>query len=113
MAGPTRLLKRQVRTIAGSSLTTSYQAVGAVVTIAAYKISIVNATTTDVNILDGTTNDAFYIPAGSTLSIGEGLTASGQQEDTKASEPANTIYNAKLVSGAAGTGTLIITVLGY
>lgn len=110
---PTRLMKRQVRTIAGSSLTTSYQAVGAIVTIAAYKIAIVNATTTDVTVLDGTTNDAYYIPAGSTLSIGEGVSGGGQQEDAKASEPANTTYQAKLPSGVAGTGTLIITVLGY
>lgn len=113
MAAPTRLLKRQVRTIAGSSLTTSYQGVGAVVTIAAYKLAIVNNTTTDVNVLDGTTNDAYYIPAGSALSIGEGLSSFGQQEDAKASVPANTTYQAKLPSGVAGTGTLVITVLGY
>lgn len=110
---PTRLLKRQVRTIAGSTLTTSYQAVGALVTIAAYKIAIVNATTTDVNVQDQTTNDAYYIPAGSTLTVGEGLTAYGQDEDTKASEPSQTTYMAKLVTGAAGTGTLVITIFGY
>jgi hypothetical protein len=110
---PTRLLKRQVRTIAGSSLTTSYQAIGSVVTIAAYKLAIINATTTDVNIEDQTTNDAFYIPAGSTLSIGEGLGGFGQQEDAKASAPSQTIYTAKLVSGSAGTGILVITVEGY
>lgn len=110
---PNRLLKRQVRTIAGSSLTTSFQNVGALVTIAGYKISIVNNTTTDVNISDGTSSDAFYIPASSTLSIGEGITGGPQQLDKQASIPSQTQYQAKLVSGAAGTGTLIITVLGY
>jgi|GEM_PF-2628018 hypothetical protein len=109
----TRLLKRQVRTIAGSSLTTSNQNVGSIVTIAGYKVSIVNATTTDVNISDGTPSDAYYIPAGSTLSIGEGIPGGPQQEDKQASEPSQTQFQAKLPSGSAGTGTLIITVLGY
>lgn len=109
----TRLLRRQVRTLSGASLTTSYQAVGTVVTIAAYKISIVNATTTDVQVEDNTSNDAFYIPAGSTLSIGEGITGGPQQLEKQASVPANTIYQAKLPSGVAGTGTLVITVEGY
>lgn len=109
----TRLLKRQVRTLAGSSMTTSYQAVGALVTIAAYKLSIVNATTTDLNIEDGTSNDAFYIPAGSTISIGEGITGGPQQEEKMAVVPAQTTYQAKLPSGSAGSGTLIITVEGY
>jgi len=104
-----RLMSRKVRTISGATLTTSYQAVGTVVTIPAYKIAIVNATTTDVNVTDGTTNDAYYIPAGSSLSVGEGFV---QGNDAGASEPGQTVYMAKLVSGAAGTGTLIITVFG-
>lgn len=110
---PTRLLRRQVRNIDGATLTTSYQNLGTVVTIAAYKIAIVNSSTTAVQIQDQTTNDAFYIPAGSTLAIGEGLTGSGQYEDTKATEPANTQYQIKLSSGAAGTGFVVITILGY
>lgn len=113
MSTPTRLLKRQVRTIDASTLTTSNQAVGNVVTIAAYKISIVNASTKDIQVTDGTTNDAFYIPAGSALSIGEGITGGPQQLDKQASVPANTIYQAKLPSGVAGTGILVITVEGY
>jgi hypothetical protein len=110
---PPRLLKRQVRTIAGSSLTTSYQNVGALTTIAGYKTTIVNATTTDVEIIDQTPSDAYYIPAGSTMSIGEGIPGGPQEEDKQASEPSQTQFQAKLPSGAAGTGTLIITVFGY
>lgn len=108
-----RLLQRQVRTIDASTLTTSNQAVGAVVTIAAYKIAIVNNSTKDVNVSDGSANDAFYVPAGSALSIGEGLASGPQQEDKQATVRAQTIYQAKLPSGVAGTGTVVITVLGY
>jgi hypothetical protein len=108
-----RLMKREVRTIAGSTLTTSYQNVGNLVTIAAYKLAIVNDTSTDVYITDQTSNDPYYIPADSTLSIGEGLSSGLQQLDKSASEPSQTQYQAKLVSGSAGTGTLIITVFGY
>lgn len=110
---PTRLLKRQVRTIDASTLTTSNQALGAVVTIAAYKISFVNSSTKDVQISDNTTNDSWYIAAGSTLSVGEGLTASKFQFDSQASVPSQTVYQIKLPSGVAGTGTVIMTVLGY
>lgn len=109
----TRLLKRNTRTIAGSTLTTSFQAVGILTTIAAYKLSIVNATSTDVQISDGTTSDNYYIPAGSTLAIGEGLSGSQQQLDKEAIAPADTQFQAKLPSGAAGTGTLVITAFGY
>lgn len=109
-----RLMRRQVRTLAGTSLTTSYQAVGTVVSIAAYKISIVNTSTTDIQVLDGTTNDAFYVPASTAISIGEGLSGFGQQEDAKAIVPANTVYTAKLPSGAAGaSGIVVITVEGF
>jgi hypothetical protein len=112
--GATRLLKRQVRTIAGASLTTTPQAVGALVTIAAYKISIVNGSSSDLQISDGTANDAFYLPASSTLSIGEGLASGSQQLDKQASVPAQVQYNAFLPSGvSAGTGTVVITVEGY
>lgn len=110
---PTRLLKRQVRTIDGSTLTTSYQNLGAVTTIAGYKTALVNASTADVEIIDGTTSDAYYLPASSTLSIGEGLSGSGQQEDKMASTPSNTQFQIKLPSGSAGTGFVVITVEGY
>lgn len=110
---PNRVMRRQVRTFAGASLTTSYQAAGAIVTIAAYKLIIANGTSTDVQVLDGTTSDAFYIPANTILNLSEGNAGGLQQEDKQATVPANTIYQVKLPSGAAGTGNLSITVIGY
>lgn len=109
----TRLLLRQVRTIAASTLTTSLQNVGAIITIAAYKITIVNTSTTDIQISDGSTSDNYYIPAGTTLSVGEGITGGPQQEEKQASTKSQTQFQIKLPSGAAGTGIVVITVLGY
>lgn len=110
---PTRLLSRQVRTIDASTLTTSNQNVGNVVTIAAYKIAIVNASTKDVQVTDGSSQDAYYIPAGSAISVGEGISGGLQQEDKQASSKSQSQFQAKLPSGVAGTGTVVITVLGY
>jgi hypothetical protein len=107
------MLVRNIRTIAGSSLTTSYQNVGVVTTISGYKMCIVNATTTDVQVSDGSASDAFYVPAGSSISVGEGLSGSGREMDTKASFMKGIQLQAKLPSGSAGTGTLVITVIGY
>jgi hypothetical protein len=108
-----RLLSRQVRTFDASTATTSYQNAGNVVTIAAYKISIVNASTKDVNVSDGSSQDAYYVPAGSSISVGEGLASGPQQEDKQASSRSQSQYQVKLPSGVAGTGIVVITVLGY
>lgn len=109
----TRILSRQVRTFDASTASTSYQVAGNIVTIAAYKITIVNASTKDVNVSDGSTQDAYYVPAGSSISVGEGITGGPQQEDKQASSRSQTQYQVKLPSGVAGTGTIVITVLGY
>lgn len=107
MASPAYLL-RNVRTFAGASMTTSFQTIGAVISIVGYKVSFVNATTTDIIINDGTTNDNYYLPASSTLSVGEGvLPNEGQAPVLKGTQ-----FSVKLPSGAAGTGTLAITVVG-
>lgn len=108
-----RLLSHQVRTIDGSTLTTSFQNLGAAITIAAYKIAIVNSSTTDVQISDGSLSDNYYIPAGSTLNVGEGLASGPQQEDKQASTKSHSQFQVKLPSGSAGTGTVVITVFGY
>jgi hypothetical protein len=110
---PSGILNRNVRTIAGSSLTTSYQNVGAVLTIAGMKIAIVNATTTDVLVTDGTTADAWYVPAGSTICVGEGFKPFSVKDQILYSVEDQTQLQAKLASGSAGTGTLVITVIGY
>jgi hypothetical protein len=103
-----KFLNRNVRTFSGASLTLAFQAVGAITTIIGYKIAIVNATTTDVIITDGTSQDNYYLPASSTLSVGEGvLISEGQAPVIKGSQ-----FSARLASGVAGTGTLVITVVG-
>lgn len=112
MGFPSKLLSRNVRTIAGSTLTTSFQNVGVTTTIVGFKLAIVNATTTDVLVTDGSAGDNWFIPAGTTLSIGEGLSSFGAQKDTQASTLKGCQLQAKLNSGAAGTGTLVITVEG-
>lgn len=112
MVFQSKLLVRNIRTIAGSSLTTSFQNVGVVTTIVGYKISIVNATTTDVQVSDGSSSDNWYVPAGSTISIGEGVSNYAAQNDRQASVRQGAQLQAKLPSGAAGTGTLVITIEG-
>lgn len=107
-----KFLSRNVRTIASSTLTTSFQNVGTVTTIVGYKISFVNATTTDVVVTDGSSQDNWYLPAGSTLSVGEGLSSYAAQADRQASTEKGIQFQAKLPSGSAGTGTLVITVIG-
>ena len=112
MGFPTKLLSRNIRTISGASLTTSYQNVGVATTIVGYKIAFVNATTTDVQITDGSASDAWYIPAGSTLSIGEGISSYAAQLDREGSTAKGAQLQAKLPSGVAGTGILVITIEG-
>lgn len=106
------ILSRQVRTIAGSTLTTSFQNVGAVVTIPGRLVAIVNSTTTDVIVTDGSASDPWYLPANSTINAGETTTSSPNQTDSALIAVAQTQYQAKLPTGAAGTGTLVITTLG-
>lgn len=104
------VLNRQVRTFAGASLTNAYQNVGAVVTIPGREVAIVNATTTDVLVTDGSSSDAWYVPANSTVNASQ--TVANPQNDSALIAAAQAQYQAKLVSGAAGTGTLVITTLG-
>jgi hypothetical protein len=108
-----RILLRNIREIAGSTLTTSFQNFGLPITCPAYKISIVNASTTDIQVQDETNQDAFYIIAGTSMSIAEGLSGYGQDEDTRAISPNRTQYLIKLPSGVAGTGNIVLTVLGW
>lgn len=104
------ILSRQVRTFAGASLSTAYQNVGATVTIPGRLVTIVNSTTTDVQVTDGSSSDAWYVPAGSTISASQ--TGQSPQADSSVVAVAQTQYQAKLPSGSAGTGTLVITTLG-
>lgn len=109
-----RLLKRNIREIAGSTLTTTYQNFGMPITTTAYKISIVNASTADIQVNDETNQDPFYIIAGTAMSIAEGLSGYGQDEDTRAISPNNTQFLIRLPTGATvGAGNITLTVLGW
>lgn len=107
------LMKRQVRQVLATSLSNSPQPVGAVVTITARKIAIVNSSDVDVQISDQTSNDPFYLPAGSTIAVGEGISGWGQNQYAQWVVPAQTIYQATIVTGSATTGSIVITVEGY
>jgi hypothetical protein len=108
MAFPSRFFKRNIRTILGSALTGTLQNVGAVTNCVGYKVTFVNATSVDIVVSDGTSDDNYYLPAGSTLSIGEGTIAPEGQAPVRQ----GTQFQAEAFAGAAGTGTLVITVIG-
>jgi hypothetical protein len=65
------ILARQVRTISGGSLTGTFQNVGASVTIPGREVTIVNNTTTDAFVTDGSSSDPWYVPATSTISASQ------------------------------------------
>ena len=106
------LLKRQVRTFTGTSLTTSPQNFGAIVTITGQKVALVNTSDMDVTITDGSTSDAYYIPAGSTLSVGEGVAGYGQMQYANIISKAQSQYKITSPGGAATKGTIVLTVVG-
>jgi hypothetical protein len=112
MGFASKFLSRNVRTFAGSSMTTSFQTVGAVTTIVGYKIAILNGTTTDVVITDGSSQDNWYVPAGLTYNIGEGISSFAAQGDRMASVEKGAQFSVKLPSGSAGTGNLSIIIVG-
>jgi len=107
-----QLLKREVKTIDGSTLTTSLQNFGSALQIAVNKVAIVNVSTTQIEISDGTTQNNFVIPSFTTLSIGEGFENIGNALNVLSQFRKGTQLKIKLTSGAAGTGNVIITLLG-
>lgn len=112
MGFPIKYMSRNSRSIDGATLTTSYQNVGVVTTIVGYKIYISNGTSTDVQVSDSSSNDPWYVPANTVLRIDEGVSGFGAQLDRLASTRKGAQLQAKLPSGAAGTGTLAITIIG-
>lgn len=106
------VLSRQVRTFAGASLTTSYQNAGALVTITALKLIIDNGSTTDIQVSDGSGNDPFYVCAGHIQTFDQTIRGYGLNQYASAIVKAQSQYQIKLPSGAAGTGNVSITVLG-
>ena len=106
------LLNRTVLTFAGASLTTSYQNISTLVAISALELIIDNGTTTDIQVSDGSANDPFYVCAGHVQTFHQTVRGSGMQQYASVIVKAQTQYQVKLQSGAAGTGHLSITILG-
>lgn len=104
------LYKRALRTFDTSTLSASYQDVGAVIDFPVSKIAITNTSSVGVLLTDGSGEDDFEIPGGGTLSIGEGL-SQDKGTSTKYVFSANTQLQAKQVT-ASGAGKLIINALG-
>ena len=102
--------KRALRTFDTSTLTANFQNLGAVVDFPVSKVSITNTSTIGVLITDGTTEDDIEVPAGGTLSIGEGL-SQDRGTSTKYVFAANTQLQVKQVTGAAA-GRLVLNCLG-
>lgn len=107
-----KYFSRNVRTIDGATLTTSFQNVGTVTTIIGYKLYIINGSTADVQISDGSANDPWYAPANTTITIEEGISGYGASLDRLASVRNGTQFQAKLPSGSAGTGNIAIMIIG-
>lgn len=107
-----QLLFREVKVFAGSSLTGMAQDFGAPTEIATYKVAFVNASNRDVLISDGTAQDDYYLPAGSTLTVGEGFDQEGKALNVQGLFSMQTQLEITGVAGTAGTGTIVATLLG-
>jgi hypothetical protein len=108
-----QLLKREVKTIASSTLTGTAQNFGAITAISTYKVAFVNAGTVDVEISDGTGQNAFYLPASSTLSVGEGMAQEGKAINIQAVFSNKTQLTILSASGSGGTsGEVVATLMG-
>lgn len=103
------ILSRQVRTIDASTLSGTLTDVGATVTIPGRLVNIVNASTADCQVSDGSSSDSWYLPAGSTISASQ--TVQSPQADSAVVAVAQTQYQAS-TPGSAGIGTIVITTLG-
>ncbi len=109
---PGQVILREVKVFDGASLSDTPQDFGTPSVIAAYKVSFVNASNRDVLITDGTSQDALYLPAASTLSIGEGFCQEGKALNVQAVFRSRTQLQIAGVTGESATGTIIATILG-
>lgn len=107
-----QLLKREIKSIDGATLSLTLQNFGTKLDIAVNKVAFVNASTTQVEISDGTLQNNFILPANSALSIGEGLENIGNALNILSQFRKGTQLKIKLSSGAAGTGNVVATLLG-
>jgi len=104
------IYKRALREFDASALTGAYQDIGNIIEFPVQKVAFTNTSDVDVYITDQTTNEDFRIPAGGTLSIGEGL-FNNNGSSTKFIFSANTTLKIKQAT-ASGTGNIIIHLLG-
>lgn len=101
------LTTREVKVFSGSSLSGTPQDFGDEFEIPASKFSIINASSKDVLIADGSGQDDIYLPAGAAISNGEGYAQSGQNVQVQFSFPVGTQLTIESSDGAAGTGTIV------
>ncbi len=104
-----QLLQREVKTIDASTFTGLAQNFGSATAIVSTKASFINASDVTVEIDDGTGQDAIVLPAGATLSVGEGLLQEGKALNSQASYPIGTQLT---ITAAAGTGTVVAYLFG-
>lgn len=102
--------QRALRTFDAASLTGSFQDVGAAVTFAVWRGIFINASDVDVLITDQSSEEDIRVPANGTVNIAELTFPSSQRSDRPLFE-ANVQLQIKQVT-AAGTGTIIINLLG-
>jgi len=107
-----QVMLREVKVFDSASLTALAQNFGTETDIPTYKVAFVNASNRDVLIADGSGMDDFYLPAGSTLNVGEGLAQSAMNLNIKAEFPNQTQFTITGVTGVAGTGKVVATIFG-
>ena len=107
-----QILERQVFVFAASSLSGSAQDFGVPLTFPAKKWAIINASTMDVEIDDGTGEDSIYMVAGATLAVGEGEANEGKAINIQSSFRIGTQFTITGVLGTPGTGTITLYLFG-
>lgn len=104
------LYKRALRTFDTATLTASFQDIGAQVGFPVSKMAIFNPSNVDILITDQLSEDDIEVPAGGTLSLGEGL-SNDNGTSTKFVFPANVQLQIKQVTGV-GTGIIVMQLFG-
>jgi len=102
--------RRELRTFDTSTLTASYQDIGAPLPFSVSNVSITNTSTVGVLITDGKSDQDIEVPGGGTLSIGEGLSPNAGTS-VRAVFTGLTQLGVKRVTAAAA-GKLIINMFG-
>ena len=102
--------RRALRTFDTSGLTANFQDVGAVISFPAWRAIFINPSDVDVLITDQSSEEDIRVPSLGTVNISELSFANSNKRDLPLFQ-GNTQLQVKQVTGA-GTGTLIIILLG-